>query len=60
MVASDHSNPYMLLYTKGKIKVVDSVVRGNTDDNANGCQMMNCTYVKTDLNRDEHLNLNLE
>ena len=50
----------MLLYTKWKIKVVDSVVRGNTDDNASGCQMMNYTYVKIDLNKNEHLNLNFE
>ena len=51
-----HSNSCMLLYTKWKV-IFDHIARGNVDT-ASGCQMM--SYPHVDLNRNEHLNLNLE
>ena len=32
----------------------------NGADNANGCQIVSYTHADKDLNRDEHLSLNLE
>ena len=40
--------------------ISDQVARGNAADTANGCQMMSYSHVEKDLNRNEHLNLNLE
>ena len=37
--------------------IFDPIARGNVDT-ASGCQMMSYSHV--DLNRNEHLNLNLE
>ena len=33
---------------------------GNAADTVNGCQMMSYSHVEKNLNRSEHLNLNLE
>ena len=42
------------------MQIFDPIARGNTADTANGCQVMRYSYVKKELNRNEHLNLNLE
>ena len=33
---------------------------GNAADTTDTCQMMSCSHVEKDLNRNEHLNLKLE
>ena len=40
--------------------IFDPVGHGNTADSTNGCQRIGCSYVEKDLNRNEHLNLNIE
>ena len=42
------------------MKIFNPIARGNAVDVANSCcQMMGYSYVEKDLNRNEHLNLNL-
>ena len=41
------------------MQILDPVARGNAADTTNGCQMMSYSHVEKDLNRNEHLNLNL-
>ena len=36
------------------------IARGNDADTANDCQVMSCSLVGKDLNRNKHLKLNLE
>ena len=38
------------------MEIFESIARGN----AATCQMMSLSHVEKDLNRNEHLNLNLE
>ena len=40
--------------------IFDPRARGDTAETANGCQVMRYYHLKKDLNRNEHLNLNLE
>ena len=42
------------------MQIFDPVACGNAANTANGCQMMSYFHVEKDLNRNEHLNLNLE
>ena len=43
-----------------KMHIFDPIARGDTAETANGCQVMRYYHLKKDLNRNEHLNLNLE
>ena len=43
-----------------KILIIHDIARGNAIDTASGCQMTSYSNVENDLNRNEHLNLNLE
>ena len=36
------------------------IARGKAADTTNGCQMMSYSHVEKDLNKYEHLNLNLK
>ena len=42
------------------MQMFDPIACGNTADTVNGCQMMSYSHIKKHLNRNEHLNLNLE
>ena len=41
------------------MQIFDPIARGNASGTANGCQMMNCSHIEKDLNKNEHLNLHL-
>ena len=43
-----------------QILITHDIARGNAIDTASGCQMPSYSNVEKDLNRNEHLNLNLE
>ena len=42
------------------MQIFDPITLGNAADTANGCQMMSYSRVEKNLNRNEHLNLNVE
>ena len=42
------------------MQIFGPVALGDAADSANGCQMTNYSHVEKDLNRNEHLKLNLE
>ena len=42
------------------MQILDPIASGNFSDTANGCQMMSYSHAEKDINRNEHLNLNLE
>ena len=42
------------------MQMFNPVACGNAADNANGFQMMSYSHVEENLNRNEHLNINLE
>ena len=42
------------------MQIFDPIARGNAANIASGSQMMSCPHVEKDINRNEHLNLNLE
>ena len=46
-------------YTKRKVQIFNPIAYGKAADTTNGCQMMSYSHVEKDLNRNEHLNLNL-
>ena len=41
------------------MQIFNSTSRSKPVDIANGCQMMSYSHVEKDLNKKEHLNLNL-
>ena len=41
------------------MEIFDPVPHGNAADTANGCQMMSYSRIEKDLNRNEHLKLNI-
>ena len=42
------------------MQIFDLIAHGNAVNTANDCQIMNFSHVEKDLNRNEHLNLNIE
>ena len=42
------------------MQIFDPIAGGNAADTANGYQMMSYSHIETDLNRNEHLNLNIK
>ena len=40
--------------------IFDPTACGNAGDTTNCCQMMSYSHLEKDLNKNEHLNLNLE
>ena len=42
------------------MEIFDPMARGNAADITNGWHMMSFSHAEKDLNRDEHLKLNLE
>ena len=42
------------------MQISDPIARDNPAGTTNGCQMMSYSHAEKDLNRNEHLNLNLE
>ena len=41
------------------MQIFNTIACGNAADTVNGCQMMSYSHIEEDLNRNEHLNLNL-
>ena len=42
------------------MQIFEPIACGKAIDTASGCQMMNYSHSEKDLNKNEHLNLNLE
>ena len=42
------------------MQIFDPIERGSAADTTNGCQTLSYSHVEKDINRNEHLNLNLE
>ena len=42
------------------MQIFDLMAHGNDAATANGCQIMRYSFIEKDLNRNDHLDLNLE